>query len=437
MPNAAAPIAPRTASFLAISAPMASEKPSDEGFAAVLADKEIPTEAKPAAETGKPVPTTRQDLAAPAEPLPAKADGEAETDADETAEQPVAETIIPVLAMLTQPIVIAVPVKPVAKPEIAATTEAALPTIEPIKAEAPIEAPKAAAPVAAEPKAAPAPTSVSFLMQRVATPAPVDAAPAQIVAAPVTVAAPVVSETVEQPIVATVEPTIQAEPVQIAEMTPEAPIEIKIEAAKPEAPVARAAAPQPIVEARAIELAKATAETISEPAAAKPRARTTTASTLEALGMTTSAGTIDVRSVTAATEAASIEQLPQDRAAELIETIQSLRSEMKGDALDLSIDHKDYGPINVRFDRAEQGVTVRFDTRDADVAKLIADSTSALKAAGEQHGFRFERRDFAGAGTNSQDGAREGRTPARTADTILSNPNSPTRSAEDRSGIYA
>jgi hypothetical protein len=234
-------------------------------------------------------------------------------------------------------------------------------------------------------------------------------------------------------------PALEAEPIL------ETPID---DVAKPdvsarEAVLARSA-PQPVAEARNAALAL-NADPAAEPVQSKQRTRSV-ASAMAELAALPGTPAHDIRAVTAAPAASTIDPLPRDRAAALVETIATLRSEARGDTLNLAIRHDDFGPLSIRFEQSDDSVVVRFDTKDADLARLIADAGPDLKSAGEPHGVRFERRDTSGNATNngasnganngggtsgSHDSSRQGREQPRTQ--TYRQP----QSRQDRGGIFA
>ena len=462
MSNAAAPIARPTARFLAIGTPAAPDKASAGAFATVLADKTADTIEPGQRQSGKALPKDRQDLAASRRIKAADgADGEApEADADTRDKS---EDDEPALAATPVPVSQPIPVEPVAPmrtnppvdgavdpvilaplPTEGATTGpvqprglvAEIPPVAEIDPVAPtIVEPKPAHAVAFVLRAAPAPAADSAIPAPAAATAPAAAEPDSVDAAS--------GRTIATATMAI--PTVPAAPASIvatATQTPAAEMPAKAEAV-PLAEKPGAAAPddvrtrfahQPMIEARAVATAART-EAAIDAAPVKPRARAVTSTLAELTGIS-STTPIDVRAVTAASAAAGVQSLPQDRAVAMMETIQALRSEMRGDGLDLSIDHKEYGPISVRFDRAEDGVSVRFTARDAEAARAIAEAAPQFKNTADLSGLRFERRDTLGANAGgSQDAPRQGRD--RTGTQISSNPLPQARETRDDSGIFA
>jgi hypothetical protein len=394
VPDVAATTAQPIAQFLAIGAPVVADFGASGDFAALLA-QQIPDVPQPVLpQPGKILPVERKDLAGLALPVELL---DAETEEEVPVEAAISVIALPIPTFLPEP---ATPeaAKPV---EVPVTTVAAL-TREPVAAQNNDEAPT-------KPAAAHLPIAAGH-----SAPKPVKAA------APKPAAQPAPTHTAA--------PTPQ--PVAAA---PDAPVQPKAEAKPDVAPVREM--PQPVAEARSVAFAMRADPIAAEPAAEKPRQRNT-AAILADLSLSPSASAIDVRGVTAAAATAAIEPLPQDRAVEMIETIQSLRSEARDDALDLSIDHVDYGEISVRFEQSDDSVTVRFDTRDASTARLIAEAAPEFKSAADGTNMRFERRDTA-AGTGSgsgQDTQRQGREPERTD---LHNRQPRPRDTQGRGGIFA
>lgn len=445
MPEIAAPNLPSIAQFLAIGAPVAADAAVSADFAALLA-QQIVDMPQPAAQpamlqTGKALPAGRQDLAAlplPALILPGDAapdgdtdrdiggaiDGdldEDETEVDASADLPRPEMLIPILAMLTQPAPIRVELRAAAVPvSDAAIAPAPHPIMARMPAAAPIVLPTdialptmgEVAPIQATSALPTAPMqSIAFVMRADAT-----AAPLPVVTLATAPAAPV-------------EPTLE---------TPK--IETDTTDASPRERAPARFAPQPVAEARNAAFALHV-DPAAEPASSKPRTRTVESALAELTAMPGTASH-EVRAVAATSMAATVDTLPRERATALVETIATLRSEAKGDTLNLAIQHDDFGPISIRFKQSDDSVVVQFDTRDADLMRLIADATPELKSAGEQHGMRFERRDTMntgngasnGTGTSgSHDAPRQGREQPR-AETYQ-RPQS--RQAQDRAGIFA
>jgi len=437
MPDVAAPILPSIAQFLAIGAPVAADAAVSVDFAALLAQQIVdmpqPTAQPVMLQAGKALPAGRQDLAAlplPALILPGDAapdgdtdrdidgaiDGDVdgdETEVDAFADLPRPEMLIPILAMLTPPAPIRVelraaavpvsdaPIAPAPHPIMART-----PAVAPIVLPTNITLPTAGeiAPIQATSALPTAPVQgIAFVMRADATAAPLPAAP--------------------------VEPTRE---------TPK--IEADTADVSPRERAPARFAPQPVAEARNAAFALHV-DPAAEPASSKSRTRTVESALAELTAMPGTASH-EVRAVAATSVAATVDALPRDRAAALVEAIATLRSEAKGDTLNLAIQHDDFGPISIRFKQSDDSVVVQFDTQDADLVRLIADATPELKSAGEQHGMRFERRDTMGTGngasngtgtSGSHDAPRQGREQTRTQ--TYQRPQS--RQAQDRGGIFA
>jgi len=452
MPDVAAPILQPMAQFLAIGVPIVADGAVAGDFAALLAqqvvDMPVPTLPVP----GKILPAGRQDFAAlplslpvPVVIMPGEAaldgdiedavDGDAESDDDLAASAPLPEALFPILAMLTQPISTPTPTRPepltAERPATITVTAGdarrlAMPAIVPAEVRAQAVAPaanRAAAPIADQATiisdiadtaapARPAPVQPAQLQPAQLQPAQLQPTPAHSVAF-VMRAAPVAASAA-MPIVqpaATPVVEIRAAEVEAADADVEAPVQD----ARPVRFV-----PQPVAEARNAAFAL-NADPVAEPVSHKRRAPVDAALATDASGLPVTPSN-EIRGVAAPSATGAIDALPRDRAAALVETIAMLRSEAKGGTLNLAIQHDDFGPIAIRFEQADDSVVVRFDTRDADLARMIADATPDLKAAGEPHGMRFERRDAAGTGANmagtnmggSHDAPRHGREPAHT-----------------------
>lgn len=130
--------------------------------------------------------------------------------------------------------------------------------------------------------------------------------------------------------------------------------------------------------------------------------------------------------------------LSTHQAAALVETLQLLRNEARSDDLTLAVNHDELGKITMHFDRAEHGVSVRFDSPDPSVTQLIANSASALKSAGDSVGMRFERQDLAGGNTgSSRDAPRQGTGQERAQSLAQFARPSPPRPRGQRDGIFA
>jgi len=485
MPDIAAPILPAIAQFLAIGAPVAADAAVSGDFGALLAQQiaDVPQTVLP--QTGKALPANRQDLAAlplPALILPGKAapDGDADgatdtdidlkgetEDGDAAVDQPLPEIVIPILAMLTQP----APVRP--EPRLAATSapdmriaraavsEQTVPdgkaAAEP--ADAPAQAATAQRPAAVRlPAGAPIILPANIVLPAAAQTTGVQTTPARpaapahgiaFVMRAATAASPIAQPTqaptmfTTEAIATAVTATVSAAPVPAAVEEPVLDVPLDT-VAKPETSPREAAparsAPQPVAEARNAALALG-ADPVAEPAHAKQRTRNV-ASAMAELASLPGMASLDVRAVTATPMAATIEPLPRDRATALVETIATLRSEARGDALNLAIQHDDFGPISIRFEQSDDSVVVQFDTQDADLIRLIADATPELKTAGDAHGMRFERRDTMGAGSGagngtgtsgSHDAPRQDREQPRTQTYRQPQP----RHAQDRGDIFA
>jgi hypothetical protein len=483
MPDIAAPILPSIAQFLAIGAPVAADAAVSVDFAALLAKQIVDVPQPVVPQTGKALPAGRQDLAAlplPALILPGEAAADSDTDsaidtdldakgegeeADAASDLPVSGTIIPILAMLTQPAPIRpeprlaaaampdirimrapAPELPVAA-DIADTTEQPAPVVKPAAVRLPAGAPivlpaNIALPTVAQaaglqttPAQPAAPGhSIAFVMRAAISPSPI--------AAPAPTSAPIFTAATVTATVSVAAPTLTPAlaPAPTAEPVLETPID---DAGKPDVSAREAAparsAPQPVAEARNAALAL-NVDPVAEPA--QPKRTRSVASAMAELAALPGMASHDVRAVTAAPMAAAIEPLHRDRAAALVETIATLRSEARGDTLNLAIRHDDFGPISIRFEQSDDSVVVRFDTQDADLARLIADATPELKSAGETHGMRFERRDTMGAGNGTGNGAgtsgsndapRQGREQPRTQTYQRPQP----RHAQDRGDIFA
>jgi hypothetical protein len=286
--------------------------------------------------------------------------------------------------------------------------------------------PVAAAEVTERPAAAPVPAkSVTFTMPSVtATPA----APAiETVAAPVPTATRIAARQAAQaiegaPIDAVIADAPKVEPVTVA-------------------PVAIATTtPPPAAEARAVAFA-ALAEGFGQPVAAKSKLRDAAIAVTTDTALATPAPT-DVRIVQAANPPAAVEPIGV-RAAAMIETIEALRIDARSASLDVSIRHEDFGPMTLNFEQTDDKVTVRVHTRDAELARMIADAAPTLKSAGEPIGIRVERRDAPGAGVDgsrggaeggSQDAPRQGRDQGRGQSLVQQSQHRATRG---RGGIFA
>lgn len=477
MSDAAVPTIQPIAQFLAIGAPVAADAAVAGDFAALLAQQLVDASAPVVPEPGKILPVGRQDLAGlqlpavteAADPMHGDAidtpiDGEAgaEEEDDAPADAVVPEALFPIFAMLSQPVPVrAEPVAAAPQPAPASSASSmpeqpaaivadgragALPPVAaaaPKPAAAPIVAasaagivlpgmiadaiadPRAVRPAAVQPMLPappPAPAhSIAFTMRPAPAAMPVAAAPA---AMSIVDAAPM--------------PAGQGADAALPEPARDArPAEGKADIAIGEARPARFAAPVAPTDVFALQ---------TDPAAeAMPRKARTTAGAGATPDVSAMPGapSLEIRGVTAVAATNAVDPSARDRLVSLVDTIATLRSEGRGDALALSIKHDDFGPISVRFERTDDSVLVRFDTQDADLARLIADASPELKAMGEPHGMRFERRDPVAGGTGgagadtdmggSHDAPRQGRDPAfiRTGHRP---PSSPTR---DRGGIFA
>jgi hypothetical protein len=319
---------------------------------------------------------------------------------------------IPAAAIAT---LVARPVEAVAARMAAAQTTAFF--ARPVAVAEVTEGPAAAAPVPAK--------SVTFTMPFVtATPA----APAiETVAAPVPTATRIAARQAAQPIeAAAIEAAIADAP--------------KVEPAMV-APVAIATTtPQPAAEARAVAFA-ALAEGFGQPATTKSKLRDSAIAVTTDTALATPAPT-DVRIVQAANAPAVVEPIGV-RAAAIIETIEALRIDARSTSLDVSIRHEDFGPVTLNFEQTDDKVTVRVDTRDAELARMIADAAPTLKSAGEPIGIRVERRDAPGTGVDgsrsgaeggSQDAPRQGRDQGRGQSLVQQSQHRATRG---RGGIFA
>ncbi len=439
MPDVAAPILQPMAQFLAIGVPIVADGAVAGDFAALLAQQVVDMPAPTLPVPGKILPAGRQDFAAlplPVVIMPGEAtpdgdiedavDGDAESDDDLAASAPLPEALFPILAMLTQPISTPTRPEPVTAERPATITVTAgdarrleMPAIVPAEVRAQMAAPAAnpaAAPIAdqaaiiADIADTAAPARPASVQPAQLQPARLQPAPAHSVAfvmraAPVAVSA---ATPIVQPALA---PVIEIRAAELQTADAEAPVQD----ARPVRFV-----PQPVAEARNAAFAL-NADPVAEPVSHKRRAPVDATVATDASGLPVTPSN-EIRGVAAPSATGAIDALPRDRAAALVETIATLRSEAKGGTLNLAIQHDDFGPIAIRFEQADDSVVVRFDTRDADLARMIADATPDLKAAGEPHGMRFERRDGAGtdanmAGTNmggSHDAPRHGREPAHT-----------------------
>lgn len=476
MPDIAATTAQPIAQFLAIGAPVAGDSAVSGDFAALLALTPAPQQTTAPLQTGKILPAMRQDLAAlppialpvAVPTLPAEAELAANLDVSDepAAEAPVAAPIISVLALLPrQENARIAPVLPrpvrdagieprIVPLEVEAAAPADVVPVETIVIEVPVKAAPAKAEteetvsedapvvetapiVVATPVLLPDPVMRPALQaEPVAAIETVTASPvepvAQAIAAPVTAAAPAVK------IAAAPAPAPQAPAVEATvRQAPEAIQQKADKGAAAEAPAPVRHAPQPVAEARSVSFVMRADPALAETAPVK-RPRSTAADLIANGDMAGlfAAAPADVRVVTATGTAQQITPLPEQRATALIETIETLRAEARGDSVSLEISHADFGPMTVDFDHQDDGVTIRFDTIDSDVAKLIADATPELKAAGEPLGMRFERRDSAANAGTSQDTPRQGHN-ARQDDTVNHNRRQQPRTAQGRGGIFA
>jgi len=453
MPDATAQISPSIAQFLAIGAPAAPVAAEKGAFAAVLAQQAGEAAAAPAKQAGKILPGERQDPAirvSPAIAGDAMRDGETEKDADADTEafsddatdatpEPAApKPMVPVIALLPQPRPEAAPVifKPTVLAEAQVRPDRPAPDAKP-RAEAPAPAPSVPVRPIVMPLPVTAREGIPGFGKAEAAAGHVD--PIRI--APDPAIAPARNPFPEKPAPVAPLPVAQTVAAMAADAAPAPDVQ---PVAKPELPIVdktpvqsrRAApvlpAPQP-ADARSVAFVMR-ADPAAEPVSLKPRQRAAASSGEPAIAAGTQPA--DIRTVTAATAAAPADALGADRVNALIETIEALRSEAADNGrLDIAIDHEDFGPLSIRFEHAGDGVVVQFDTRDADLARLIADAAPDLKAAGDPLGMRFERRDSLGANAGgSGDASRRSREPGRT-ETDDSRPQP--RQRRGRSGIFA
>lgn len=476
MPDAAVPALQPIAQFLAIGAPVVADTAVSADFAALLSQQVIDGTATALPEPGKILPAGRQDLAALQLPvvivpkdltsmgIEARIDGDAENEDEGAVDQAMPEILFPIFAMLSQP----APVEPVtrsaATPAMPAISmRVAPPTVQPM--------PEAVAPAAtpvdagqAMPAAKAAPASASIIIPPLAAAAvgigqampASDAVGGADAARPVAAqsatpmnsiafvmrAAPAAAPVVTAPV--TVAAALPAVTSMVDAASPEMPLDVQPVdgkadvAARPVRVVA-----QPVADARNAAFAMQ-ADPVADVAPRKVRHSADAVAGIDISAMP-GAPSPELRGVTAATAASTVDTLPRERAVSLVETIATLRSDVRAGTLDLAIQHDDFGPISIRFEQSDDSVLVRFDTKDADLARLIADATPDLKSAGEPHGMRFERRDTAAGGnggnanmtnTNmggSHDAPRQGREPA----TSRYDPRSPSSPTRDRGGIFA